>query len=158
MKFSLTEKIEKETELPLENVIAIFKNGITKKLQLFPDQIMRGEITINFIDAVINPRFGLDGAKSRLIGKVTTDKTNTHISCIVKPSWAIIIFDAVWVLLVLLMAFFHEYTDITETLEFLFIAIIWTIIPFALSKLKVYLDKRQLEKWIETQLANALNK
>lgn len=159
MNFSLTEKIEKKTKLSVKDTITILKNGTEKKFQFFPDQIMKGKITTNFIEAVINPPIGLsDGFKSKVTGRIINDKTTTHISLIVKPSLAITIFIVAWCLLIFLALFFHEYSDTIETLKFLFITIAWTILPFALCKLKVNWDKRRLEKWIETELSNTLYK
>jgi hypothetical protein len=152
----LTETIEKTTNLSQDKVIALIASGTTNKFQLFPDYMMTGEIIGNRIDTVINPQTGFsDPFKSRATGNITCDNKLTSIRITIKPSWTLILSATVWNGLIIAGLCFSEYgtfPDLVQTLKYIFIQVVWILLPFGLIRLKVNWDRRRLEKWLDNAL------
>ncbi|MDP4274221.1 MAG: hypothetical protein Q8907_08085 [Bacteroidota bacterium] len=151
----LTEIINKETGKNRDKVIATLRKGICDKFQLFPDKIMHGFIIDNKIRAFISPPFGfVDPFKSRVTGIIENNNNKTEIQLKVNPSFVIIGFIMIWIGLIIFMIITHNFRDILNSLGFIGIAIIFTIIPFGLAKIKIRWDKKRLENWIDKEIKN----
>jgi hypothetical protein len=145
----LTARIERETEMPFEKVISIFRNNTSGKFQFFPDQIMFGQVGADEIKSVINPPLGwVDPFKSRVKGRITTSYGRTNIGLNISPSWIVVGFIVVWCILTIIMILKFDFVETYRSLKFIGLTFLWTIIPFGLCKIKVTWDRRRLDKWL----------
>lgn len=153
MKIRLSRKINKETDLPVEEAVKVIQTGVSTKYQLFPDKIMCGDLDEGKFETLINPPFGwVDPFRSRVIGKFSHKDKLTIISLTVKPNSLTTGFMVIWYSLMILMILSFSYHSWIEFVEVLGISLIWAAFPFFLIRIKTSWDKRRLESWLNKRL------
>jgi hypothetical protein len=149
----LKEGFEIKSEMNEGQVLLILENGISGKFQFFPNSIMYGQISRNNIKAVINPPLGyVDPFKSRVHGELKTQNDLTIIKVKVFPSWIVIGFILLWLILIVVMIATFDYANTIEVIKFLILTFLLISFPFVIARLKVHWDRKRLERWMTQKI------
>lgn len=153
MKLRLTDRITKWTELPLEEVDAIFQNGTSDSYKFFPKTIMHGTMLNGRIDALINPpKLIADPFQSRVKGEFKRENELTKIDLRINLSWLIIVFGILWYIPILIATWGLFTNEQGHLIERIIWISLFSILPIVFCSLKLNWDKQRLENWIEERM------
>ena len=153
MKFSFSRKINCYSEFDRDRIISILNKNISNTTGLFSDKFLIGKVENYQIRVKINSSSGfVDPFKSKIQGSVENDNGRSYLSFVINPSWTIIIFLIVWIVLTILMLFSFEFNEIWDSLKFWGIALLWIVFPFLLTMLKINWDKKRLEIFLNDNI------
>ena len=155
MNFSLIEIVEKQTKLSYDKVISSFLDSNVFDITSFSDENFNEEGKFKL--EIRPPAFLIDFTTSRVEGSIYSQEGLTNIRLKFRPSWIIIGFIIVWSILLVPMFIMFDYENTSRTLQFIGFSIIWASIPFVIGRLKVYRDRKRLERWMRNKIGTLPN-
>lgn len=149
----MSKEIIIKSELSLPDTISQIEKGIGVGFELFPSQIMTGNIHGTKISATINPpKYWSDPLRTRVEGDIESGRGGTKLNLKVSFGWVNILVLLIWYFPMIIVLQHPKNQTMKSVLMIFGMCTMFSLLSFLLLRMKMNWDKRRLENWLNKNL------
>ena len=149
----INKEIVIKSKLSLPQTITEIEKGMSVGFNLFPSQIMTGNIYGTKIYATINPpKYWSDPFRSRVEGDIESENGGTRLNLKVKFGLVNILVLLIWYFPMAIVLQHPKNQNIESILLIFGMCTIFSLLSLLLLRIKMNWDKRRLEDWLNRNL------